>query len=66
MSPIQTDTTYSLVGNKFNITEYKTRTFDNGLKVQDVERRTYTIMLYDSSGMLTQHTNKGNSIDMMA
>ena len=66
MSPIQTDTTYSLVCNKFNITEYKTRTFDNGLKVQDVERRTYTIMLYDSSGMLTQHTNKGNSIDMMA
>ena len=65
MSPIQIDTIYRLIGNTFNITEYKTRTFDNGLKVQDVESRKYTILLYDSSGMMTQHSNKGNSIDMM-
>ena len=66
MIPIQVDTSYNWHGNRFVITDYKTKTFDNGLQLQTVERRSYQVTLYSSIGELVQHTNKGNAIDKMA
>jgi hypothetical protein len=66
MIPIQVDTSYSWQGNRLVITDYKTKTFDNGLQLQTVERRSYQVTLYSSTGELVQHTNKGNAVDKMA
>jgi hypothetical protein len=66
MIPIQVDTSYSWHDNKFVITDYKTKTFDNGLQLQTVERRSYQVTLYSSTGELVQHANKGNAVDKMA
>jgi hypothetical protein len=66
MIPIQVDTSYSWVGNNFIITNYKTKTFSNGLELQTVERMSYQVSLYSSTGEMAQYTSKGNVIDKMA
>lgn len=62
---IRTDTNFSWVGNTYIATDYKTKIYENGLKVLAVEKRVYDINLYSSLGAIQQNKLSGSTIDLL-
>lgn len=62
---IRTDTNFSWVGNTYVATDYKTKIYENGLRVPVVEKRIYDINLYSSLGVIQQNRLTGSIIDLL-
>jgi hypothetical protein len=62
---IRTDTNFSWAGNTYVATDYKTKIYENGLKVLAVEKRVYDINLYSSLGVIQQNKLSGSTIDLL-
>lgn len=62
---IQVDTNFSWIGNTYVATDYKTKIYENGLRVQTVQERVYNINLYSQTGGIQRSQSSGSIIDLM-